>query len=337
VIANIESAGQARRFRSLPVPVVCCSGYLRNSGVPTVRSDDIAAGRLGAEHFLDRGFRHFLAFNHTWPEPDFAAKRRRGFEDRAREDGGGVQTIDVSGFKPGLPASRRWLDSVGRKLAAMPKPLGVFGTTDWAARIVVEACHMADIAVPDEVAVVGADNDPLHCRLSFPELSSLDLNPELRARKVVELLGSMMRGRAAPRTPVLVSPRGVIVRRSSDLFAVDNPAVAHAVGYIRDHVTERISAMGVVAQTGVPRRTLEASFRKHLGRSILAEIHRARLARARRLLEETSMKVEIVAVETGFGDLSRMNRLFRSKLNTTPGAYRRAMGHNTSQPFRRHI
>jgi LacI family transcriptional regulator len=323
VIATIETAAQARRFKSLRVPVVCCSGYLAHTGVPTVRSDDIAAGRLAAEHFLERGFRHFLTWNHTWPEPDFALKRRQGFERRARETGFAVETVDVSGFNPGLSANRRWLEFVGRNLAAMPKPLGVLGTTDWAARIVLEACHMADVAVPDEVSVVGSDNDPLHCRLSFPELSSLDLNLELRARKVVELLGTLMRGEAAPREPVLVQPRGVIARRSSDVFAINNQAVVQAVRHIRDHATESISTRDVVAHVHLPRRTLEVSFRKHLGRSILAEIHRARLSRARRLLEETSMTVESIAVETGFKDLSRMNRLFRKKLAITPGAYRR--------------
>lgn len=323
VIATIDSQAQARRFRSLRMPVVCCSGYLPHAGVPTVRSDDIAAGRLAAEHFLERGLRHFLVWNHTWPEPDFAAKRRQGFEMCVREAGFTVETIDVSALKPELSANRRWLQFVARNLAAMPKPLGVFGTTDWAARVVLESCHMTGIAIPDDVAVVGADNDPVHCRLSFPELSSLDLNPDLRARKVVELLGSLIRGHTAPRDPVIIPPRCVIARRSSDIFAIDNKAVVRALRYVRDHATESISAKDVVADTNLPRRTLEAAFRKCLGRSILAEIHRARIDRARRLLEETNATVESIAVDAGFKDLPRMNRLFRKKLGTTPGAYRR--------------
>ena len=176
--------------------------------------------------------------------------------------------------------------------------------------------------MPEDVAVVGVDNDELLCELSDPPLSSVSLNTQQAGYDAAALLDGLMSGRIQGHHRIMVEPIQVITRRSSEAFALDDREVALALRFIQDNALRPIGVVDVVRHVDCVRRTLELHFQHLLGRSVNQEIQRARLERAKRLLAETGLSVERVAEATGFGSSSYMIRLFQRQLGFTPKQYR---------------
>ena len=203
------------------------------------------------------------------------------------------------------------------------REVGVLASDDDRGRQVCEACHTADLAVPDEVAVVGVDNDDLLCELADPPLSSVALDSEQAGWDAAALLDRMMRGEKVKRQRILVAPTGVVVRRSSDARTTGDLAVTQAVRFIHDNASRGIGVNDVVAAVGGSRRTLEVRFRKTLRRAVNAEIQRAKIERATRLLAETDLSVDRIARAAGFRTSGYLIRLFSREHGIPPGTYRR--------------
>jgi LacI family transcriptional regulator len=199
----------------------------------------------------------------------------------------------------------------------------VMACNDDRGREVLEACRAAGLRVPEEVAVVGVDNDELLCELGDPPLSSVALNAEAGGYRAAALLDLMMRGRVRKRRQLLVEPLHVVARRSTDIVALDDPEVAAALHFIHDHAAEPIVVDDLVRHVLISRRSLEIRFRTVTGRTLHAEIQRVRVARACRLLLETELAVSRVAEASGFGSPSYLSQIFRREFATTPAGYRR--------------
>ena len=216
-------------------------------------------------------------------------------------------------------------------LVALPKPVGVMACNDDRGREVLEACRVAGLRVPEEVAVVGVDNDELLCELADPPLSSVVLNAEAGGYRAAALLDQMMRGRNRKPQRLLVEPMHVVARRSTDIVALDDPEVAAAVHFIQDHATEPIGVSDIVEEVMISRRALELRFQRAIGRTPHAEIRRVRLERATRLLVETDLPITRVAEVSGFGQASYLSQVFSQAFGSTPARYRRRMRGGSSE------
>jgi len=296
--------------------------YKRESipGIANVVTDHIAVGQMAAKHLLKRGFRHFAycGFDDWW----WSQRRREGFRQR-------IEAADLSVHMYGLPqakSKRTWskeIVAIADWLKGLPKPVGLMASNDDRAELVIEACKMADLSVPDEVAVLGVDNDRTVCELSSPALSSVALNLGKAGYDAASLLERMMAAGPKATETAYIKPIRVVTRLSTDVLAVDDPDVAAALRYIRGHAKRSTSVAAVVANCGASRRVLEKRFRGILGHTIHDEISRVRTELVTAMLTETQMPISEIARELDFPDVAHLSRYFRRATGLSPLQYRK--------------
>lgn len=302
------------------VPVVDLSDQLPDLPVARVLPDNLEIGRIAAEHFLERGFSH-LAFLSLGDAP-VVAGRLEGFR-RATLAGGKQFTLlnyIPQWARPG--ARERFLPWLGKELAKLPKPVGVMAHYDGEANDILRACVEAGLRVPEEVAVVGVDNDPIYCDLGPVPLSSVDSNREQLGYRGAELLDHLMRGGRLPAAPIRIAPGGVVVRHSSDIIAVSDPVVARAMEFMVRHFAEPITVDRIAGAAGVSRRALYTRFEQQVGRPILKELTRLRLDRAKELLRNTDDKLQAIAIQVGLSEVTHLSKFFTMRAGLSPSQYR---------------
>ncbi|MCC5840552.1 MAG: DNA-binding transcriptional regulator [Opitutales bacterium] len=288
--------------------------------VPTISPDEGAVGGAVAAAFRERGFRRFAAVGLA--ERRFATERIEGFVEAV--NGFGLPSPPVFRYNQII---RHVEDNFVQWLRVQPRPLGVFACNDVTGREILEVLLKLGIRVPDEVAVIGVDNDLQVCSLSFPQLSSVRTNAPFIGYQAAEMLHRMMDDPAfAPPLRTRVPHLGIHHRLSSDIFAVDDPAVAKALGYIRDHLQQPIQVNDLARHAGVSRKTLELKFEKALGSTPATEIRARRVRRALELLAATRLCMSDVAEKVGLRDQSALSTLVRQHTGTTPAAYRKKHG-----------
>ncbi len=309
------------------LPAVEISMVRNDIQLPRVEGDNDQIGRLAAEHFLERGFRHF-----AWaPFMDDVVntERHRGFADCLANHNLSCESLPTAETQHDDSTSRDWASRrkhLIHTLGSLPNPLAVFAYNDCVAADVIDACDDAGLLVPEAVAVLGVDNDTLLCECVRVPLSSVCHDLEGMAYQAAALLDRMMSGAAPPREVVRVAPKGLVTRRSTDIVAVDNLQLARALRYIRDHFADPLLGVEeVVAATDISRRQLEKAFRRELDRSLNEEIVRVRMEKVRHLLATTNMKVVDVAAACGFSRPSHLFRTFRKLTGVGPKTYRTNM------------
>lgn len=303
------------------VPFVNLEDVIGGLPLPTIRSDDAAIGRLAGEHLLERGLGHF-AFcgfaGQSWSEG-----RRDGFRARVAVEGLEVSVYESRGFgSASLPWEQEQAD-IGRWLRKLPKPLGVMACNDMRGQHVLDACQRGNLAVPEEIAVVGVDDDALLCELCDPPLSSVIPNPERIGYEAAELLARLMAGEKPLRDEWLVEPLGVQVRQSTDVLAIKDANIAMAVRFIREHACRGATVEEVLQHVPMSRTLLERKFRKYVGRSPQAEIRAVRLKRVKQLLAETALPLDRIAELAGYKHPEYLSVVFKRETGQTPGHYRR--------------
>jgi LacI family transcriptional regulator len=291
------------------------SGRVRST-LPSVIADNAAIGRLAAEHFLACGFERF-AF--VGGDTLFSRERREGFAACLEEEGFSCET---RGDRP-----RGWWQE-------LPTPLAVLAENDGVAVRLVSECLAAGRAVPEDVAVLGVDNDPVACELCDVPLSSIDPAARLIGHLAAELLEKLVEGESPPGHPIRVSPVGVVNRPSTDVFVVDDPDLAAAMQVISRRACEPITVEEVMEHVRVSRRTFEKRFKARFGRTPHDEIRRVQFEQARRLLAETDWSIVQIAQHIGHSDAKRFITLFRETFGDPPGAYRRRLRSGVSGPAR---
>jgi LacI family transcriptional regulator len=325
IIARIENRSMAAALARLRLPIVDLRGRGLLRGVASFNTDPSATARLAAEHFLERGFRH-LAFCGL-PGIDFSDRRSAEFIDHARGRAASVAVFQPRRRRSGNTLEQELRGSLDhadltRWLATLPRPVGVMACNDARGRQVLDACAEAPLRVPEEVAVIGVDNDQVLCDLSNPPLSSVEPDVYTIGYRAAEMLAAMMQTGRRRGPAVEVPPRGIVTRRSSDILAISDPTVAEAIHLIRENAQRHFNVEDLLDRLPVSRATLERRFMSALGRSPKQEILQTRLARVRQLLADTDYPLSRIAALTGFKTASHLSVAWKSHFHSPPGQLR---------------
>jgi len=330
VITLFRTRRQARRLLATRIPVVDLDFTIPGLVPWGVCNDERGVARLAADHLLSRGLRHFGFVG--WAAVDdgislWEKQRRGAYVDAVSAAGFGTDVYDW----PKRAPDRAWAREqkrLARWLKALPRPAGVLASNDQRARHVLEAARLAGLRIPDDLAVIGVDNDATLCELSTPSISSVALDTDTIGYVGAAALHRLMKGRRPPRRTVLVPPLGVVARRSSDLLAMADPAVVAAVRFMEANLSRPIRISDVLGAAQLSRKTLEVRFRRSLGRTPHQELQRRRLDKVQSLLRQTDWPLKQIARATGFTYVEHLHLMFRKAVGMTPTAYR-AQGRST--------
>ncbi|HTN74718.1 MAG TPA: DNA-binding transcriptional regulator [Pirellulaceae bacterium] len=309
VIARIENEEIAQEVMRLGVPVVDLSAARMVPSVPWVETDDEAIAELVFQHFVERGYRQYAFCGDS--RFQWSRWRRDRFVALAAAHGQACHICDEPS-----PAFIPWLK-------ALPKPIGIMAAYDIRAQQLLVACRDAGISVPEDVAVVGVDNDEIVCDLCSPPLSSVACDTFQTGLQAAQLLHAMMNGEQVAPTGHFLKPLRLVVRESSDGFAIADPHIATAMRMIREHACDGLQVADLLAALPLSRRTLESRFRKCIGRSPHEEILRHKMERVQALLIESDLPLSAIARRTGFAHDEYLSVAFKRVVGIPPSEYRR--------------
>lgn len=291
-------------------------------GFANVITDSHAIGALAAEHLLNCGFRQFAYCG--FADIPWSVLRGESFSQHLAK--AGYKTHFYAAQSRPQPSGWSGERNLADWLHSLPKPLAIMACNDDLGEQVIEACKIAGLHVPDQVGIIGADNDELVCDLSDPPMSSVAINFQRAGYQSAAVLDGLMRGRRVRHRKIIVPATHVVPRRSTDIVAVDDPQVAQALRFIRDHAREVISVPDVARAAGLSRRVLEKRFQSLLRRSVLREIRRVRVSQICRMLVETNESISQIGLALGYAGTEHLARYFRQEKHMTPLAYRRQFG-----------
>jgi len=325
IIARVESKRLITEIERLALPTVDLRGLHPLAGVPLIETNDAAVIRMACDHFLQIGISHIAYCGFSGA--DYSERRKalliehlepQGISPRVLESppvrSSTTSTIEIEGSRHG--------EDLGNWLMTLPRPVGVIACNDMRGQHVLNACRERGIGVPDEVAVVGVDNDELICDLTYPPLTSVECDTHRIGYEAAEMLASMMDGRAPPNDPLLINPSGIVPRRSTDVSAVKDKIVAAAVEFIHDHACDGLTVSDLAKHFGLSRSSLDRRFDKAIERSPKRVILQANIRQIKGLLSETDLKLQTIADKTGHAHHEYMCRIFKEHTGMTPGEYR---------------
>ncbi|EMI57759.1 AraC family transcriptional regulator [Rhodopirellula sallentina] len=319
ILARVATRPIAREVEAASVPTVNVSAIeLGDVQLPRVTSDVVGSAEMAVQHFTDRGLKHF-----AYCGPNriaWVGLHCDTFVDSVNQSG-----FECSVYRPRRGAGKGWKNrraDMARWLANLPKPVGILTWANRVGRELIEVCRENSILVPEQVAILAGDDDDLLCETCSPPLSGIQVDSEQIGYRAAELLDRMIDGRKTPKQSIRVPPLGICARRSTEVLAIDQPELALAVRFIREHASEPICVADVLKAVPMSRRELERQFQRVLARSPAAEIRRVHLERAKDLLTNTDQPIPEVARRSGFGSPEYLAQVFRREFNISPLKYR---------------
>lgn len=315
IIAHAHRPGFQDALEATGLPVVNTSGLAPRPSMCNVVTDDDAIGRMAAEDLVGRGHRNLLVFAvRPWQH---ATARMLAFVDAAK----------AANVSPTVRVISRWsrvAEEINQELQKAPTPIAVFAPADSLAVNVVRQCHDLNLAMPEQVAVLGVDNDTLTSRMMSPSISSIEVPWEKLGFTAAALLHGLIRGEPAPTEPTLIAPSRVVARQTTDNVAIEDPDVATVVRYIREHFHEPFTIDDVLRRVPVSRRALEQRFKAAIGRTLHTHITTVRLERAKSLLADTDYAMPEVARHCGFSEANYFSTVFKRHTGQSPTTFRSA-------------
>ena len=288
---------------------------------PVITCDPKAIAEMAAKYFISQGFKN-LAYC-GFGEITWSVRRRDCFCRYAEDKGYRVFCYDQvpgSGWNKEMQSIADWLEF-------LPKPVGILACSDDRGEDIIESAKVARIKVPEQISVLGIDNDSLACNLLNPTLSSIALNTQTIGYEAADLLYKLIKGEEKMNgQQLLISPKYIEVRQSTNILAIEDSDVIAAISFIREKSKEPIQVQDVVDVTAISRRVLESRFRKVLGRSILQEIRRARVETIAKLLCDTNIPIKSIAVSLGFASVDHISRYFKEEKKMSLRQYRQQYG-----------
>jgi LacI family transcriptional regulator len=326
VIANFNYAWVVDITRKLKVPVVGAGGfygcYDPTSSIPYLVSDSEAVARLAAAHLLELGFRHY-AFCGFSPTPMNGWSRDRELTFSSIIRGAGHTCATYNSAPPTTTTWNRNHRQLMDWLASLPRPLGLMACCDAQACQVLNACRALGLRVPEDVAVVGVDNDVSVCEFTDPPLTSVEQGGQRLGYEAAQLLEQMMSGKKVAGGKRTVEPVGVVSRRSTDSLAIDDPDVVAGLLFIRRHATEGIGISDVCSVVSMAPSSFRGQFKRLVGRTIHDEIQRVRIEHAKQLLISTDWPLKQVAKQSGFSSARYLATVMHSCTGLSPSDFRR--------------
>ena len=330
IIGTIRSSRMARELEALRIPTVDVGGFIEQSESVTVGPDNVQLGKMAAEYFLGKNFTNF-AYIGTG-NALFSRQRQQGFLATLQRAGYSCQSLLINAFHDfsssrhqpvewtgEMPVVKRWLNSKFRR----QYPLAIFCSHDEYALAVLSICNDLGISVPDEVAVLGTDDNELVCALANPPLSSIRYNAERIGYEAAKVLHTMLTSGQPSRETITVAPANIVVRQSSERLIFYDADVAAAVRVVQAHAGGRLRVADVVNAVCISRRSLEIKFKKSRGHGIYQEILKSRVDLATKLIKESDLPLKTIALRAGFTDRNRMLRAFRAVTGMAPALFRR--------------
>jgi LacI family transcriptional regulator len=320
ILTRTHSAGMAEAVLSAGVPAVELRSTNHTPGLPFVGMDNALIGQAVAEHFLNRGYRRFAVYS---------LDTEAFFRERV---GNFVARVEATGARCGLLPARGedtpadWESHQAELIAwlgSLERPVGIFAANDQLAVRLLDACRRAGLAVPEEVAVVGCENEETLCQFASPALTSVRFDGRTVGWRAAERLDRLMRGDADDGAPLLVPPQGIEVRASSDEFVIEDAVALRAARLVRERAFDGLSVARLCDELGVSRSTLERRMKAALGRTPKEELLRVRFREVNRLLAETDLTIDLIAEQTGFTHAHYLQTAYRERFGTTPGEFRR--------------
>ncbi len=325
VIGRLDSRiiESIRRLNVPCVDVRCAESF---PGIPQVETDDRKVAQLAFEHLWERGFRRFAfcGLQHA----HFSEARLEAFRECVQAAGCSLSIYETPGQREATLASLEEsgmfdLKAMPKWLASLEPPTGLFVCNDIRGQQILNVCRGLDLNVPDDVAVIGVDDDDAICPLSDPPLSSIRPDAERVGYRAAEILNVMMNGEPVSQAIEYVPPKSVVQRLSTQVIAVEDREVARVCRFIREHACDGIDVNDVAAFTRLSRRQLERRFRRELKRTPHQEITAIQVAKVQQLLRETEMTLEEIAPLAGYGHKESLSAVFKRECGETPGEYRR--------------
>jgi LacI family transcriptional regulator len=326
IIANFDHPSVAAVVSRSGLPAVGFgSGYgWRGRSIPYFFTNNNLIAQLAADHFLIRGFRNFAFCGYVKnPINGWSEEREQAFVRYLKRRGHSC-AIYIDHFR----STRHWASaqrSLGRWLASLPKPVALMTANDSLAHQVLEACRAFGLRVPEEVAVIGVNNDELLCRLGSPPLTSIEHGTERMGYEAAALLERLMNGERPRRRQFIIDPVGITTRQSTDLLAIEDRIVASAMSFINANTLKGIKVRDVTKALGVSRSGLEIRFHRELGYSMHTAIRRIQMERIRVLVSDSQLPLKEIAVNTGFRSVQHMTTLFRKTFLQPPAKYRKTL------------
>jgi len=320
IIAQIENERTLEKLLQLEIPIIAQDTNERFFGIPNITGLYKKTGQMAAAYFIEKGFTNFAFYgfdNIVW-----SRERCEGYCEKAKDFGFNVHIYQHQ--KEETPPLWSYKESsLSDWLKGLPKPIAIMTCDDNQGQHVTEACKAVGIDVPEQVSVLGVDNDLSICNLSDPPLSSISLNTEKAGFETAQLLSKMIANKDFKFTDIYVEPLQIITRRSTDFLAVDDKEVSKALHFIYYNFKELILVDDVVNATALSRRVLEKRFQSVLKRSILDEINTLRIKQVKQLLIETDLSVTEISDFCGYTDIKNLSRYFRRHEGVSPLEYRK--------------
>jgi LacI family transcriptional regulator len=329
IIARLASQRLLQQVRAMHVPTV---DLFREEGlmaIPGVAENEKAVARVAVDHFLERGFKHFAfcGLAGTW----WSKLRADNFAECLARHGhvASMFTCPRAAKTVGLAEveahSVRQASLLARWIGDLPKPVAVMAANDMRGQQILSVCGEIGIAVPDEVAVLGVDNDDLQCELCDPPLSSIDTGAPRTGYEAAALLHRMIQGERPSLPRRLPESVHLVTRRSTDVLAIADLDVAEAVRFVRQQALAGMDVERILSRLSFSRSTLGRWFRKWLGRTAAEEITRVRVNHVKELLVTTSLPLDKIAHLSGFQHVESMCRVVKRTVGQTAGQYRRRL------------
>ena len=293
----------------------------RHENFPNITGDYLNTGRLGAEYFLRKGYENFAFYgfkNIVW-----SRERSQGFENRIAQEGYSVHYFE---HKRRFKSRELWFykpSALSKWLKSLPKPIGLMACDDNQGMHITEACRLAKIRIPEEVAVLGVDNDEMLCNLSDPPLSSVGLDTIKGGYEGARLLHTMIKTKNQEYYDIVIKPTQVITRNSTDIYAAKDDYIGTALKYVHNNIEKNLKVEDVLAQVPLSRRSLEKRFQKVTGYPVYEYICNLRIEKFTQKLLETDLSIFEIAMDLGLNDGKNIARQFRQIKGCTPTEYRR--------------
>jgi len=319
IIAQLYNDLDIRKVLDAGIYLIAEDFKERFTDIPNITGGYIEAGEMGAEYFLNKGFRNFAFYG--FKDIVWSRERFEGYRNYLNAKGFKVDCFD----QDNEPSRELWYykpSALSQWLQSLPKPVAIMACDDERGQHLTEACKQARIQIPEEIAVLGVDNDELTCNLSDPPLSSIGLDTERGGYEAARLMDLMIARQIQEPYDVVVKPTQITTRQSTDIASANDKYIAKALKFIHQNIDNRINVTDVLKQVPLSRRALEKRFQETTGLGVYKYIYNLQIQKFAERLLETDKTIFEIALESGFGNSKNISRQFKQIKGCTPNEYR---------------